>query len=333
MIRSGPKAHSEGLKAICRAQQADTPEQAIRGACLYLLKAHGIEEPPIPLKPLLRALDISFSWSQSHGHWRPGIGAASLQSINGQLAIYIHEKRARSNWRRTRFTIAHEITHGLLLRMLGDHNLIASLDKTEQALSELERICNVGAAELLMPTPMMRQSIRQGLSPQGMLALYDRYLVSRASLVWRVASLIPFASVTRWRKFARNPTEPNCFRVLGCYPPYDRDSIRPWLPKGATTKHLSSSMVQRTAQKEEPEWTNELSIELSGKTWECEAMTTFFPERKGMSNQPHFEGFTVPDETGGSSSREILLFAVDKKAGDSLVLKNAHLPPQTTPAQ
>lgn len=313
ILKSEPRAKSIGLEALCHVQQTETPDAAIRGACLYLLKACGITQPPIPLRPLLNKLDISFSWSKTDDHWRPGHSTASLKPVDGRLTVFVHENTAHLNWRRSRFSVAHEIVHALIIRMLDDPKLIATLDGTDGAYAELERICNVGAAELLMPSTMMRNSIKSaGFSPEGLLSLYDRFLVSREALLWRAASVMSQTSITKWRRYARNAGEKDCYRVMTCYPPYARGNGRPWLPEGATTRHLNSDLVERVARQRSPEQIDDLEIELSGKVWKCEAVGTFFPERKA-TGQPQFEGFSVPDERHQPRGADVIIFAMKKQ--------------------
>jgi hypothetical protein len=313
MGKSKFSVKSPGLDALCRAQQTETPEAAIRGACLYLLKACGITQPPVPLKPLLQALGVSFSWSKTGPHWKPGHGTASLKPVDGRLTIFVHESVAEQNWRRSRFSVAHEMVHALIIQMLGDAKLIATLDETDEAYAELERVCNVGAAELLMPSTMIRRDVKEiGFSPKGLLTLYDKFLISREALLWRIASVMPHASITKWRRYARNPSEKTCYRVMTCYPPYAPGNERPWLPEGATTKHLSSDIVERVAQHRTPEQVDDLEIELGGRVWNCGAVATFFAERKDTEH-PRFEGFSVPDENSQAWGTDVLIFATKKQ--------------------
>jgi IrrE N-terminal-like domain len=313
MGKSKLSASPPGLDALCRAQQTETPEAAIRGACLYLLKACGITRPPVPLKPLLQALGVSFNWSKTSVHWKPGHGTASLKPVDGRLTVFVHEGAARQNWRRSRFSVAHEMIHALIIQMLGDAKLIATLDETDEAYAELERLCNVGAAELLMPSTMIRKAIKEtDFSPDGLLSLYDRFLISREALLWRIASVMPRASITKWRRYARNPSEKICYRVMTCYPPYMPGNDRPWLPEGTTTKHLNSDIVERVAQQRTPEQTDDLEIELGGRVWKCGAVATFFAERKDTEH-PRFEGFSVPDENSPAWKSDVLVFATKKQ--------------------
>jgi hypothetical protein len=206
--------------------------------------------------------------------------------------------------------------------MLNNSDLIASLDYTEESHGELEAVCNIGAAELLMPSTLIRTSVRDlGLSPEGLLTLYDRFLVSTEALLWRIASTMPHSSITKWREHARNSNEEKCFRVMSCYPPYEKGNTRPWLPEGVTTKHLNSDIVERVAFQKKPEYLANLEIELGDRVWSCEAVTTFFADRKRKREQPQFEGFAVPDEKLSSKAANILVFAAKRHNGSRAMMK------------
>lgn len=309
---------SAGLEALCAAQQTKTPEAAVRSACLHLLKACKIEDHPVPLKPLLEALDVDFTWSPSGPNWRPGHGTASLKPVNGRLKIFIHEQNAHLNWRRCRFSIAHELIHALLIRMLNDSKLIASLDATKNDLKQLEALCNIGAAELLMPSSKLRTAVRKhGLSPNGLLKLYDEFLVSKDALIWRIAAMTPYSSVTKWRKYSRNRIEEHRFRVLSCYPLYEKKGDRPWLPPGATTKHLSRPVIEEVGENKNCVSENNLQVNLNKKNWTCLSIATFFQRRDQSFKQPQFENFFVPDEIERKNNNDILLFVAHRAMVDS----------------
>jgi hypothetical protein len=99
---------------------------------------------------------------------------------------------------------------------------------------------------------------------------------------------------------------------MTCYPPYVPGNERPWLPEGATTRHLNSDIVERVAQSRVPEQVDDLEIELSGRVWKCGAVATFFAERKD-TGQPRFEGFSVPDENSQIWGTDVLVFATKKQ--------------------
>ena len=90
-------------------------------------------------------------------------------------------------------------------------------------------------------------------------------------------------------------------------------SERPWLPEGATTKHLNSDIVERVARQKIPEQIDDLEIELGGRVWKCGAVATFFAERED-TEQPKFEGFLVPDENSLSGKTDVLVVATKKQS-------------------
>lgn len=299
---------SQGLEALCGRLKTDTPEAAIKGACSSLLNACGIKQPPVALKPVLKALDVSFQWSKAH--WRKGNGAASLQQVHGKLAIFLHETNFRYNWRRTRFQIAHELVHALIIRLLDDSSLILSIEETPEAYIALEKLCDIGAAELLLPARMLRSELRdKGLRPNDLYNLYDQFLVSREVLIRRIASLTPTATVIRWRQYSRHEDESNCWRVLSCHPGYTNSSARPWLPKGATTKHLASDILTTVEVEKRTRCFSGFQIKLDdNRYWECAGVATFFGNRVQEQLQPKFEGFTIKDERNSKFQNDILLF-------------------------
>lgn len=295
-----------GLEALCEAAGTQTPESAMRGLCATVLRNLGLDEPPIPLRPLLKELQVEFHWKESS--FRPGRGAASLLLLNGGMVIHLHDPKFKRRWRRTRFSIAHELAHALIIRTLGDSSLLASLEESDSAYRQLERLCNLGAAELLMPTVPSRKLLKlHGLGPEGLLRLYDSFLVSRDALLWKIATVIPRGSALRWRFHARSPAEERKFRVVASYPPVGRKGGRPWLPQGASTRHLDSDIIGETAKRQQPICTDRCFVELDYSTWECSALTSFFPSRPA-STMPLFEGFAVPDESSQPSSSEVIMF-------------------------
>ncbi len=300
------KPTSPGLAALCRTYNTKSPEEAMRSAMRELLGTCG-ENPPIGLRGICRQLDVRFGWNAT-AH-RIGAGTASLHaSSNGEFEIVLHDANFRRRWRRARFSVAHELAHALLLRLIQDPALIASLDDTAEDLQELERTCNAGAAELLMPSTSLRQAILQfGLGPEGLIQLYDHFLVSWAALLWQIAWVLPNGSCVRWRKYARHDREAVAFRVVACYPSYRSRGRRPWLPNGATTSHLNSRVVESTVAENRPVKTEGAEIKLGSRKWRGDSLGTFVQKRTNLV-QPVLNGFPVPDEMEYKSAGDVLLF-------------------------
>ncbi|MFC6591602.1 ImmA/IrrE family metallo-endopeptidase [Deinococcus lacus] len=89
---------------------------------------------------------------------------------------------------RQRFTLAHEISHALLL---ADDDLLSDLHDAfegEQLEEELEALCNLGAATLLMPGALVREVIeRFGETGRALAELTRRADVSATSALYTLA--------------------------------------------------------------------------------------------------------------------------------------------------
>ena len=96
--------------------------------------------------------------------------------------------------KRRRFTLAHETAH-LILARGGSRDA-----RRSHASTDLERACDVVAAELLMPLDEVRCTVPTGASIDGLLALADRFGVSLQAAAVRVSQLGIWAeSVGFWK--------------------------------------------------------------------------------------------------------------------------------------
>ncbi len=298
---------SPGLTALCRTYNTQSPDEAVRSAMRELLRTVGLGNPPIGLRGICRQLGVQFSWTAA-AH-RAGTGTASLHTDGrGGFEIALHDVNFRKKWRRSRFSVAHELAHALIIQLIQDPVLIASLDDTSERHKELERVCNAGAAELLMPSTTLRQGILEvGLGPEGLSQLYDRFLVSWAALLWQIAWILPNGCCIRWRKHARHDREESVFRVVACYPGYRGRGRRVWLPSGATTSHLNSRIVEATAVENRCVTSEGAEITLGSCSWLGDSLGTSVHRRSDLT-QPVLNGFPVPDEAEFKSADDVLLF-------------------------
>ncbi|WP_264777444.1 ImmA/IrrE family metallo-endopeptidase [Deinococcus aetherius] len=89
---------------------------------------------------------------------------------------------------RQRFTLAHEISHALLL---ADDDLLSDLHDAyegERLEQVIETLCNVGAAALLMPEPLMDEVLsRFGPTGRALAELARRADVSASSALYALA--------------------------------------------------------------------------------------------------------------------------------------------------
>lgn len=297
------------FQALCHAAGTSTPDAAVVGAAQRLLRKCGQTAPPVALRPLLDELDVRFRWGGAD--FASGEGVASLDARGGDYRIIVHEEGFARTWRRTRFTIAHELSHVLIARIVNHPDLIAQFDADQDNHKQLERLCNVGAAELLMPRTWFRAELRaRQLNSTALQFLYDRFLVSREALIWRIGELIPRGGVSRWRRYARTDAEPVQMRVVANYPPYARGTPRPWLPEGATARHaIGLPDVDAEEVPSEGHRIDTLIVELGKSKWQGSGAVLAWPRR--ASQRPMLGLFEVPDEPAGSWDSDLLLFAAE----------------------
>lgn len=94
----------------------------------------------------------------------------------------------RFKLRRLNFTLAHEIGHFVIRKTLKD--LVPASALTTEDVEE-ELLCNIFAAELLMPSVVIREDLENfGLDPETLLTLSERYAVSLQSLLCCVTRLV-----------------------------------------------------------------------------------------------------------------------------------------------
>ncbi|MFN8509942.1 MAG: ImmA/IrrE family metallo-endopeptidase [Deinococcaceae bacterium] len=93
--------------------------------------------------------------------------------------------------RRQKFTLAHEISHALLLRnedLLSDLHDAYADEELEEAI---EVLCNVGAAALLIPPEWVERTLDRGLTATGILNLIHRGGVSASAALIALAEATP----------------------------------------------------------------------------------------------------------------------------------------------
>lgn len=233
-----------------------------------------------------------------------------MTSTRDGYCITVHEGSFKRSWRRARFTLAHEAIHALIFNLVRDPLLIGELDCSYAAHRSLERLCDIGASELLAPSHWVRSDIRHlGVGPGALLRLYDRYLVSKEALIWRIADILPRGGVLRWRFHARDGRERRTWRIVRSYPGYERRSQRPWLPNGATLRH-ASLLSRDLGHGAEPRILPRVRISLNRQSWNGAGIVSVFPERMGKE-QPLFDGHRIPDESSRSWDTDMLLFAAE----------------------
>jgi hypothetical protein len=276
------------LSSFAQALNVPSPDAAMRVAARRLLETCGVTSVPVPLTPICEHLGIPIVRKRTQG-------LATLRVVKGGFELWVDPRR--QVWRRERFSIAHELAHVLLMTTVQDGDLNTSAWGHSQIHTEVERLCDIGASELLMPTRAITDAVEnRGLSQAALQSFYDTFLVSYRALLFRLAHAVPSSAVILWKRYSRGPHEPAALRVLGCYPGYRQRLHSPWLPRGATTRHITPDIVSDAIESCQSVYGEDLKLELH-KVDECRGIACILPRSRVADSQlPLFEGGVIPDE-------------------------------------
>lgn len=165
----------------------------IRTVVDRLLKAHGIEAPPIQVGKLALAMGIRVEYEPAEDD----LSGFLLRDLSRQQAIIGVNDNHSDN--RQRFTIAHELGHFLLHEQEKLHidrrfQINRRDESSSQGKSEEEKEANLFAAELLMPVQFLQQDLATvGAldleSDDAITDLAKKYKVSVQAMTFRLAYL------------------------------------------------------------------------------------------------------------------------------------------------
>ena len=120
---------------------------------------------------------------------------ADIRRVDTQLQIFLNAEQSEL---RNRFSLAHELGHTFFLPFRMGDGRDTSIEATYNCQdAEEERLCNVAAAEILMPEYDIRHKITR-LPPTASLVkeLAARFTVSQQSMAVRVCELTPLPLLT-----------------------------------------------------------------------------------------------------------------------------------------
>jgi len=144
-----------------------------------------------PLTPDRLAAGIGFSWRVAPLAGRDGL----LERRSRTILVAAGQAPSRQ-----RFSLAHEVMHYLIET---DGDLLSDLHDTyegRQLETALERLCNLGAAEMLLPQEVVaRELSAAGPNPRLVWELAASHGVSEAAAAVALSSLLgPEAQVAIW---------------------------------------------------------------------------------------------------------------------------------------
>lgn len=314
MRRKGPKMSDASTqesplqRKLAEVFRVPSAAAAMQVACAALLRESGIVSAPVPLKPLWQRLGMQ-RVSKNVG------GEGTLRLHGNTLEIWVDPDLA--HWRRARFTVAHEISHGILLRALGS----AALPRDDASNQILENLCNLGAAELLMPSWLVRRSILdKGLTSAALRSMYDLFLVSYTALLRRISDVLPSSAVYFWKVFRRTEQEETALRIVSSSVRYGAPL---WLPRGCTVRHTSPDIVSAVVTDHRFAFAERLSISRGSASQTCLAIAgqpMLIPIVHGVQ-LPLFAGRRIPDETKAPFDAFLLVSLRDLAVGSRIWLR------------
>ena len=146
-----------------------------------IVDAH-TREAPVRLAALARALGLSVYRSRLNDQISGKIQAVNFEDASAGFEIRVNKFE---NPRRQRFTVAHEISHYLLHRDRIKTEISDSIMYRSTLSSKLEAEANSLAAELIMPSTLIKRDIAKYGRPtsEADLAWFaERYNVSKEAM-------------------------------------------------------------------------------------------------------------------------------------------------------
>ncbi|WP_456445553.1 ImmA/IrrE family metallo-endopeptidase [Oceanithermus sp.] len=138
-----------------------------------LERAAAFRERYAPLTPDRMAAGVGFRWRTAAIAGRDGL----LDAASGTILVAEGQSP-----RRQRFTLAHEVMHRLIEQ---DGELLSDLHEAYEGAAlerALERLCNLGAAEMLLPRAEVERALAAGPNPRLVWELAARFAVSEPTV-------------------------------------------------------------------------------------------------------------------------------------------------------
>lgn len=203
----------------------------MRHACRDLLERTDQLAGPIRLSPLCRAVGAELEEAD--------LAVDGLLSAYGDRYVIQVRSREDVGWRRARFSIAHEIGHILLFDSVGEGQVSSVSDPGY--VEAIESLCNLAAAELLMPSwHFQQEALNAGFDSDGLSYLRQCFGVSWSALLVRFVDVFPDAGATIWRSGVR-AGDGDKMRVVKAFG-RQRQS---WLAPGMSERFLSEPLPRR----------------------------------------------------------------------------------------
>lgn len=147
---------------------------------------------------------------------------------------------------RRRFSVAHEIGHILLFTSVADQPALVRQLRSREIYRRVERLCNSGAAHILMPTAPFTESLAPAGPPTKDLVemLASKFNVSLEAAARRITEIQPGWHFMMWEHSTTHPKGP-AWRTAK----QPQRENEPFLPDGMSSSRLVPDVVLDAARK------------------------------------------------------------------------------------
>jgi Zn-dependent peptidase ImmA (M78 family) len=175
---------------LARISNFDSPESLFIQKVEELQRSNPqISGPPFDPRKYAEALGILI-----HEKENMALDGILSRSKKGRFVITL---KKNVNPSRKNFTIAHEVAHTFFFDLLNKTQYRGRSNKFDP---QEERLCDIAAAELLMPRRIFRSDLGGTLSPARLIELQDRYQVSLQAVAIRAAQVMKNVACSIWQK-------------------------------------------------------------------------------------------------------------------------------------
>lgn len=294
---------------------------AVRRACSAVLLETNALPPPIRLAPMARHLGARIRYEDN---LKVGAEEASLKIVDERLILWVSRSSFENpNFRqRARFSIAHEIGHLILYKILGPE-FLEHTEADHSSFTMTERLCDFAASHILMPRDYLSEALRaRDLSERAVRDISKLFDVSFTSLLKAVSDLVPKGAIVEWRKYRRHGGEHLAWRVWNTYTPSNSKGLESWLPKGCTLKHVDGFGDPGTLLLNQPQTRKGLVLNLGGRKTNRDGVVCRWPLTRSnqmkLANEPRLGEFGPEFTIDDSAGRLILLLAEKQRLDFSL---------------
>lgn len=240
------------LQAFMAMHNAQSNEDAMMIACIKLRQRAGVAAPPFDLDALMRVCEAKKVETDL-----PIEGGLQLGSDS-----FIINLRKSDPLARKRFTIAHELGHILLYDAIADDSEALAILNSDMMHSQVERLCNLAAAEILVPrADFLRAIAENGFNMQSLEKMRTRYGVSHKAILRRFVDISDIASVSLWKLVERSLQKGDILRLVQEY----HSSAGLVFPVGANNKQITPDILHKTARTKQS-LTDLITIKTEGRS-------------------------------------------------------------------